>query len=390
MKLTRLIIFLFTLFTLPAFAEDYKIVGYYPNWAIYRTPSFKPQEIDGNLITHINYAFAKVDTSGNILLIDSWADTDYRSEWNSERPYWGNFKALADLKQKYPHLKTLISVGGWTLSDTFSAVAADPKTRTHFAQSAVAFCKKYGFDGVDIDWEYPGFAEHGGRPQDKQNFTRLLAELHTAAKAQNPPLLVTIAAPAGPDHCRNMEVDRIHPYLDWINLMTYDMHGPWGSDQDTVTNHQAALYPPAVGSPDLSVNNAVRYYLSQAVPAHKLVIGMPLYGRVFANASGLYTSYNGAGPGTTAEMGIRFFNDIKHNLLGKDYKPYWDNKAQASYLYSQSQKEFITYDDEATLRLKSQFIKQLNLGGAMVWELGLDSHPQWEAMHAISDELKRK
>ena len=86
--------------------------------------------------------------------------------------------------------------------------------------------EKYDFDGIDIDWEYPGFAEHSGRPKDKENFTLLLKELYEAAKAHQPPLLVTIAAPAGPSHMKNMELEGIHNYLDWINIMTYDFHGP--------------------------------------------------------------------------------------------------------------------------------------------------------------------
>jgi chitinase len=190
-------------------AETFKIVGYYPNWAIYRQPAFQPKDIDAKLLTHINYAFVKVDVQGNLILFDSWADIDYRSDWNSEKPYWGNFLQLKELKEKNPHLKTLFSVGGWTLSDTFSALAASKQARQNFIQQCITFCEKYGFDGVDIDWEYPGFAEHNGHPEDKENFTLLLKELDQAAKAHEPPLLVTIAAPAGPWHYKNMEVDVI-------------------------------------------------------------------------------------------------------------------------------------------------------------------------------------
>lgn len=375
-------------FCLPAIAtaHEYKIVGYYPNWGMYRNPSFKPQDINFNLVTHINYAFAKVDTNGNILLFDPWADTDHRTDWNTEKPFWGNFRAFSDLKKKHPHVKTLISIGGWTLSDTFSVMAANPVARANFAKNAVTFCQKYDFDGIDIDWEYPCFAEHSGRPQDKENYTLLLAELHKAAKTASPALLVTIAAPAGQSHYRNMEVNKIHQYLDWINLMTYDLHGPWGDYDNQVTNHQAALFPPAFADPSLCISAAVQHYLNQGVPPEKLVLGMPLYGRVFAQSAGLYSPYNGPGSGTTQEVGMRFFYDIKQNLL-KTYQNSFDEQAQASYLYSPHTKEFITYDDEAILRRKSQYIKEMGLGGAMVWELGLDIRPTWDAMHAIVDEL---
>src|SRR5690606_7978501 len=148
-----------------------------------------------------------------------------------------------------PELKTLVSVGGWTLSDTFSQLAEKQETRENFARECVRFCKQYGFDGVDIDWEYPNYAEHNGRPIGTVNCTLLLEECQRALKAENPPLLLTIAAPAGPWHYANIEVDKIHQHLDWINLMCYDFHGPWGGSSDNVTNHHSGLYATQEGDP---------------------------------------------------------------------------------------------------------------------------------------------
>jgi chitinase len=367
-------------------AESYKIVGYYPNWALYREPSFQPKDIDAKLLTHINYAFVKVDTSGNLILFDSWADIDHRTDWNSEKPYWGNFLQLLELKKQQPHLKTLFSVGGWTLSDSFSALAADPKARKNFIRQCVEFCEKYQFDGIDIDWEYPGFAEHSGHSEDKQNFTQLLLELHQAAKAHEPPLLITIAAPAGPSHYQNMEVGVIHQYLDWINLMGYDFHGPWGGSEDAITHHHAPLYPTEKGHPLFNVDSAVNYYLLEGVPYEKLVLGMPLYGRSYAGADGLYSSYKGVGEGTTSEVGIRFLSDIKQNLLSH-YVRFWDDQAQVPYLYNPKNQQFISYEDEESLAIKCQYIKDQQLGGAMVWELGLDTIPSWDAMKTIHHSL---
>lgn len=389
-KINYLLSTLLILSSFTLIAEDYKVVGYYPNWAIYRNPVFKPNDINLDLVTHINYAFAKVDTAGNISLFDSWADIEYRSDWNTEKPYWGNFRQFYDLKKKYPKLKVLISVGGWTLSDPFSEMAANPSSRTNFVKSAIDFCKKYDLDGIDLDWEYPRFAEHSGRPQDKENFTLLLAELHQAAKKQSPALLVTIAAPAGPQHCQNMEINKIHHYLDGINVMTYDFHGPWGGDE--ITNHHSGLYPGKKGDPQFCAAAAIQYYLEQGVPSKKLIFGMPLYGRSFANVnpaepSGLFSTYSGPGTGTTSEVGMRFFYDIKQNLLNS-YQLHWDDNAKVPYLYSPQKREFITFDNEESLRLKSKFIKDMHLGGAMVWELGLDTRPSWDGMKAIVNELR--
>ncbi len=373
-----------------------KVVGYYTNWSMYRTPNFKPLSIDGSKITHINYAFAKQDTSGNILLTDSWADVEYRDDWNTTRDYWGNFYQLKQLKEKYPNLKVLISIGGWSLSNNFSAMAADADARANFVRNCIKFCETYDcFDGIDLDWEYPGYADHGGQSVDKENFTKLLQELHTALKAHSPQLLLSIAAPCGPTHYKNLELDKIHQYLDWINLMSYDFHGSW----DTITNHNSPLYATEQGDSDFNINSAVQYYLGEGVPAEKLLVGLPLYGRSFAGAAstsdGLYSSFSGAGSGTTSEAGVRFFSDIKNNLLST-YTRYWDSKSQVPYLYnldssSAQYQEFISYDDEQSIAVKGKYIVDNKLGGFMIWELGMDT---WDddnaALSAVNQALSEE
>ncbi|HEV8052747.1 MAG TPA: glycosyl hydrolase family 18 protein, partial [Parachlamydiaceae bacterium] len=259
-----------------------KIIGYFPNWAMYRARPFYAKDINPNVVTHINYAFAPVDVDGTIRLFDPWSDTDFYTPNAGDKAYAGNFYQLYQLKKQNPKLKTLISLGGWTLSNPFSQMASTAAVREKFAQNCVDFCKKYDFDGIDIDWEYPGFADHSGRPEDTINFTLLLQTVSAKLKSQNPPLLLTIAAPAGPNHYRNIEVSKIHQYLDWINIMGYDFHGPWGGDEDALTNHLASLLAPEYGSPLFNVTSAVDYYISQGVPSSKVVLGMPLYGRSFA------------------------------------------------------------------------------------------------------------
>jgi len=369
---------------------QHKVIGYFPNWGMYREQPLKPENLNGQLITHLNYAFTKVTTDGTIQLYDPWADVQYRDNWNEERPFWGHFKQLQDLKEQNPHLKTLISVGGWTLSDTFSELADSEAARNHFADQCVWFCQQYGFDGIDIDWEYPGFAEHSGRPVDQENFTLLLQTVSQRLKAESPSLLLTIAAPAGPWHYENMNVDEIHQYLDWVNLMTYDFHGPWGGEQDAVTNHHAALYPPTEGDSRLCVSEAVQYYLEQGVPAEKLVVGVPLYGRSYAgvdgSADGLGGTFTGVGTGTTAELGVLFYDDIVRNLLGQ-YTQHWDATAQVPYLYDEVNKEFVSYENEQSLQHKCSYIRDHRLGGIMFWELGMDTRPEWDMLRLMNREL---
>ena len=192
----------------------------------------------------------------------------------------GNFGELRRLKRQYPHLKTLISVGGWTWSDKFSDVALTAESRQKFARSCVDFMRKYGFDGIDIDWEYPvGGGEEGNlnRPEDKQNFTLLLRALQEKIQkkeaADGRDYLLTIAAPAGAEQYNNLELDQIHQHVDWINVMTYDYHGSWESQ----TNLHAPLYS-ATGDPSPDAQNwnvdaTISGYRNKGVPANKLVMG---------------------------------------------------------------------------------------------------------------------
>ena len=369
-----------------AINPDYKIVGYYVSWAVKRSPPFPPKDIDGSLLTHLNYAFAKIEPNGRISLFSPKDDLGAaKADWRTIEKYQGNLLQLKSLKKKFPHLKTLLSIGGWTLSDNFSAVAASSKTRKQFADDCVAFCKKFQFDGIDIDWEYPCMELHKGRPDDQRNFTLLLKDLYAAAQKQQPPLLISIAGPGTSTRYEKLELAEIHKYVDWINLMCYNFHGPWGGKDDKVTNHHSALYPTKLGSASLNIDTTVKHYVSKGVPKKKLVVGMPLYGRSYAISSatldGLHSDYSGAGKGTTS-IGVRSFADIKLNLANT-YKKHWDDQAKAPYLFDPKTKHFVTYDDEKSLGIKCDYIKTHGLGGAMLWELGWDTRPGWDAMHVI-------
>lgn len=363
----------------------FKVIGYYPNWAIYGNPAFYPKNINGSLITHINYAFVNHDTAGNLKLFDSWADTDYSNPNSAQKNYGGNFGQLYDLKQKYPKLKVLFSVGGWTLSNNFSAMAASATARANFAKNCVAFCDKYNFDGIDIDWEYPGYAEHNGKPADTQNFTLLMQALYTAAKAHTPALLVTFASPASKEHMDKIQLSQVVNYVDWINIMGYDYNGSWSS----ITDHNAPLYSKSPSNPANNIDTTIKNYLAAGVPASKLVLGMPLYGRSFAGASsannGLFSKYSGPGGGTGGEAGYRAFWDTKKNLLGT-YNQYWDDFSKVPYLYNANTKEFVSWDNEQSLALKCAYLKAKGLLGAMVWELSQDSSTS-DAMNAINTAL---
>ena len=189
------------------------LAGYYAGWSAGRYPV---AAIPADQLTHVFYAFANVSPAGECVASNPAQDT-------------ANWQALQALKQDHPQLRVLLSVGGWSQSGLFSDVAASAESRTRFAQSCAAFMQANGFDGLDVDWEFPvsgGLPTNHTRPEDGLNFTALLSELRAALSAQatgtGQHYLLTIAAPAGQAEYQHLELKLISQYVDWINLMTYD------------------------------------------------------------------------------------------------------------------------------------------------------------------------
>ena len=387
--------------------EGYDVVGYFVQWGIYQRDYLVKNVITSgsiNTLTVINYAFAGIDSNLNAYSLDPFADynkafdstesVDGVGDPTSAGTLRGNFNQLKKLKQMYPHVKILISIGGWTASDYFS-IAAEPANRAGFVASCidmfihgnfdpVAGLVGYSgiFDGIDLDWEYPTVCHEDNphcSPDDTVNFTALLAEFRSQLDAVDPNLLLTIAAPAGEYH-NDIQKDQIHQYLDWINLMTYDMYGGFSP----TTGHQANLYtsPDDPYGPDaVSIDRAVTEYLVD-VPADKLLIGIPFYGRGFGGVpdvnNGLYQPFSRL-PRGRFEAGIDDYKELVGTAPG-----YWDPVAEAFFTFTGS--ELWTYDDVYSVINKMNYIKSHNLRGAMFWELSGDT-AEAELINAISSGL---
>ena len=356
-----------------AYTGTKKIIAYYPAWATYGR-NYQVADIPEQKVTHINYAFANVQ-NGKCVLGDSYADIDkaFAGDTWDQDALRGNFNQLAKLKAANPQLRTMISLGGWTWSQNFPTAAATEESRSEFVSSCVTFMKQYGFDGIDVDWEYPvsgGLFQ--GTPADKENYTKLLEKFRTVLNAEETKdakeYFLSIAAPAGPTIIPNLEVGKLGGVLDWMNLMSYDFHGSW----DPITGHNA---PMSVGPKDaasaFSITDAVNTYLDGGFPASKLVLGVAFYGRGWDNvgpdSAGLYQSGAAASVGTW-EKGVFDYTDIKDNYL-PTMQRYWDADAQVPYLYDATRKLWISYDDPQSMKVKSDFIKAKGLGGAMIWEI---------------------
>jgi chitinase len=327
------------------------VIGYlFPRDAV-----ISPAEIHAASLTHINYAFANI-RDGEV--VEGFArDAE-------------NFRVLAGLRRAHPHLRILVSVGGWTWSGGFSDAALTPESRRRFVSSAVAFVRRHDLDGFDVDWEYPGLPGYGNthRPEDKENFTTLMAELRAAldeAGRGRGRYLLTFAAGAFTDFIAHTELSKVQEVVEYVNLMTYDFRdGSW----DPIAGHHANLFTHPRDPKGRSVDQAVRAFLEAGVPAGKLVVGVPFYGRgwsgVKAEANGLYQ------PGGPLEPRIPLaFERIAADLVGANgFVRHWDAEAKSPYLWNAATRTFISYDDPESLRLKARYIRERGLAGAMFWQ----------------------
>ncbi len=377
-----------------------RVVGYFPAWGVYGRDYHVP-DIPAERLTHINYAFANIGTDLLIALGDPYADTEKFYPGDSWAPgaLRGSFNRLKILKEEHPHVKTLISVGGWTWSGLFSEVALTASRRQAFAASCVQFMIQYGFDGVDLDWEYPvsgGLASNITRPQDKQNYTLLLQEMRAQLDAQGAldgrHYLLTIAAPAGPTTYANIELGLVHQYLDWLNIMAYDLHGSWSP----LTNFHNGLYA-ASGDPSsnpvvatqFNVDSAVQAYLAAGVPANKVVLGCPFYGRGWSGVgptnNGLWQPFTGVPQGTW-EPALFDYDHITDLVIPGGAVRHWHPEAQVPWVYDPQAGLMISYEDDQSLANKAQYVIANDLGGIMFWELSCDDD-QHSLLSVLADQL---
>jgi len=350
---------------LAAPAARHRIVGY-----VLASPApLRPVSLESlpvGRLTHLNVAFAAVDADGRIVA-------------EAER-----FAGLRALKRRHPHLKVLVSVGGWSGSGRFSDVALAAPSRARFADSAVAFIRRQGLDGVDIDWEFPvagGKPDNARRPEDRRNFTLLLQalreKLDAAARADRRRYLLTAVVGHTEGDLLHTEPAALAAAADWLNVMAYDMNGPWSK----VAAHIAPLQTdPAMQvrgtSPRNNVTDLVERWLKAGVPPHQLVLGVPFYGYSWKGCPparrGEYQQCAGPGRGSW-EAGALDYGDVER-LLGarSGFERHWNAQAKSAFLYNPATGEFVSYEDPQSLRAKLRLVKQRRLGGVMFWELGAD------------------
>lgn len=277
---------------------------------------------------------------------------------------------LERLRLANPDLRILISIGGWG-SGGFSIMSREEKTRLIFARSCLEVVKRYGLNGVDIDWEYPclDWGNIDASPDDRVNFTKMLETVREVFDSYDPSLMLTIAVGNDRYFIENTEMDKVARVLDYISLMTYDMRGCG----DTVTGHHTNLFMPkglALPRAHRSVENSVRIYQEAGVPREKLIVGIAFYSRMWKNVES--TDTNGLWQKAQAGDYGPSYHDIEANYLNKNgFVRYYDTECEAPYLFDG--KTFISYDDEESIAAKCRYVKEQSLGGVMYWEHSCDS-----------------
>jgi chitinase len=357
--------------TQPTSSSSYKIIGYYADWTAERFPL---ADIPADNLTHVNYAFGKIGPDTKLTFNRAIAlDRVYPGDCTEPQCPHGLFNQITLIKQRYPHLKFLISVGGWTDSGPFYDMAATDETRQTFARSCADFLETYPqFDGIDIDWEHPvAGGLQPGQPRDAHNYVLLLGALRNAIGASK---LLTVAVGAGPRAIDPLEYAEMAPLLDWVNVMTYDFHsgGARAGFNSALYNHDDP------SSPRSNTDAAARAILSKGVPRTKLVVGVPFYGRGWRGieAPGLWNT----GTGSVQVGGYRAI--ATNQLQSSGFVRHWDDVADVPWLYNADAKEWITYEDAQSMRIKGQYVVEQGLAGAMFWELSNDDGTLLEALRA--------
>lgn len=335
------------------------IIGYVASWK-----GVDPEKIPAEKLTHLNYAFANVE-NGVVTSGKGLAERDSL-----------NFILLQQLKKRNPDLKILVSIGGWTWSKGFSDAVLTEESREKLTRSGIDFLIKHQLDGLDFDWEYPSWPGDNNpvRQEDRENFVAMLKSFREALDSlgnlQDKHYLSTIASGGFRQYLEVNDLRTAQQYLDFINIMAYDLFGAG----DRITGHHANLFN---GEEHLvpekkkgrSADSAVLEHFEFGVPAEKIVLGVPFYGKRWKNVEAGET----LGRYQPGEFDKSMpYAQIKELLKDDSYQRHWDSQAQNPFLFAPTANYWITYEDEQSMAVKMNYILKKGLAGAMFWELSED------------------
>ena len=311
-----------------------RVVGYYPHWVF---NNFAPEDIDLDVVTHVIHAFAWPNADGSI---DS---------------YDGMFGSGISEVIHAQDRKFILSLGGWGNDSNFEIICADPNLREFFINNLISIILINGYDGADIDWEFPD------SETDRTNLNLLVSEMRSAFDQLDPDLLITMAIPVSNWWGQWTDFEFLTNHIDFYNAMTYGTHGDWSSH----AGHLAPLYPSPSNDPDGSCDYFMNYLInSRSIPSSKLNMGLPFWGLMW-DAPDINEPFSGS------SADIIYYNIPE--LIGNGWSYNWDSDALCPFLTNDNAEQIITYEDPESIRHKCEYVKDQNIGGLMIWALSYDN-----------------
>ena len=350
----------------PVTSNKRVIIGYVPGFR----GDLDEKTINAKKLTHINYAF--VDVKDSMAWLTNIATDTV------------NFRKLNYLKKDNPELKIMISIGGWSWSENFSDAVLTEHSRKKFAASSAAICEQYNLDGVDIDWEYPGLKGEDNvfRAEDRENFPLMFKaireELDALSKKTGKTYHVSTAIPCFQGFIDINDIGKAAEYMDYVNVMAYDYYV-----SGDIVGHHSNLYPSGNNNDGDSGDKAFKAYTKVGVPASKLVLGIPFYGRSWILKTTDNRGIDRARDSTLRGGGYTFIKDSM--MIKPGFVRYWDEKAKSPYLWNEQLKQLVVYDDEESVQLKCEYVRDNNMGGIMFWQYASD--PKEYLLDAVNKHL---
>ncbi|XP_043247037.1 endochitinase-like [Amphibalanus amphitrite] len=345
---------------------------YFSAWAYSRPElgSYDVEDIPADLCTHLIYSFIGVsNVTWGVLILDPEHDEGAD----------GGFHRFTALKQRYPGLVTTVAMGGWGEGGKkYSEMTSDPSRRKSFIASVVAFIKEYNFDGLDVDWEYPGASDRGGSFSDKANFVSFMQEARAAFDAEDPSWELTMAV--GVPEFRigdGYDVPALCSVVTAVHTMTYDLRGNWVGYADVHTPLHMRPGLDQYAYEKLNIEDSMQVWVRHGCPQSKLLVGLATYGRTYTlsdpNNHDLgawvkkWVGGGNPGPYTNATGSLAYY-EICSTLdsWNQDY----DDIGKCPFAYKDDQ--WVGYEDPDSLKFKTDFIKANGFGGGMVWATDMD------------------
>lgn len=352
----------------PSSTRSMPIVCYYYGWAATRPnpANYDVDKIPGDLCTHVNFAYAGVAPN-------TWELDSQVPQYDADKELYKKFTAI---KENYPKLKTLLSVGGWQHPNgVFSQMSSTPQNRQKFVTSVLRWMKEYNFDGVDLAWPFPGVDYRGGGPQDKENYVQLIKELSKAL--EEGAYMLTMEVPLSDEHLNpGYDIAELTKYVDWFNVHAYDLRGKWNG----LTDVHSPLYSRDIDVGDLkklNVQNGLENLVNRGAPKSKLMMGIPFFGRGYTtlipSQHGLHAIVNGNVPANAGPF-VRS-NDVFSYLeiclfLKGGWTREFDNEGKCPYAYYRNQ--WIGYEDAESIKHKMNFLLREGYGGVYVFNNDMD------------------